>query len=312
MALLTLGDFDRGWAEYEWRWRFEPFLKANPRNLPNPWTGQDLAGKTIVLAYEQGFGDSLQFIRYAPILAERGATVVVFCPAILHAVVKTVPGVSAVYAPATAPPACDYQVNMLSIPHVMKTTVETVPNTVPYITADPEKVAAWRDRLKDDKNFKVGLCWTGNPKHFNDRLRSIPAEILSPLGKVEGVTFYSLQKQPADGPPIKFPDFPLVDHTALIEDFSDTAALMMHLDLVITVDTSVSHLAGALARPVWTLIPIGPDFRGMLARTDSPWYPTLKLYRQPTANDWETVVRQVIGDLTSRIERHKSDSGQQV
>jgi tetratricopeptide (TPR) repeat protein len=313
MALLTTGDFARGWTEYEWRWKFDQFTVANPRNLPSPWEGQDLAGKTIVLAYEQGFGDTLQFIRYAPILAARGATVAVFCPDILHPAARTVPGVSALYAPNTPPPPCDYQANLLSLPRLLNTTLDTIPNTVPYLTPNPEKLAIWSARLAPPSSnpqsaipnpqLKVGLCWTGNPKHFNDRLRSIPPSLLAPLGKVPNVTFYSLQKRAEGAPLVTLAPFPVIDHTADIHDFSDSAALIAHLDLVITVDTATAHLAGALAKPTWTLLPTGPDFRWLLDRDDTPWYPTMKLYRQPTPNDWPAVLTRVAADLTTLATR---------
>ncbi|HZZ44395.1 MAG TPA: tetratricopeptide repeat protein [Tepidisphaeraceae bacterium] len=320
MALLTIGDFDRGWTEYEWRWKFEQFLSANPRNLPSPWDGQkDLAGKTVVIAYEQGFGDSIQFIRYASILADRGATVALFCPEILHPLLRTVPGVASCHAPNTPPPPCDFQINMLSLPRVFHTTTDTVPATTPYLTPDPEKVAAWRTKMDtakptpsgvgSDPNIKslnVGLCWTGNHKHFNDRLRSVPAHLLAPLATIPSITFYSLQKRPADAPPVTQPPFPIIDLTNDIHDFSDTAALVANLDLVITVDTAAAHLAGALGKPVWTLIPIGPDFRWLLNRNDSPWYPTMTLYRQSTPNDWPSVLQRILTDLTQFAAQHTS------
>ena len=305
LAILTLGDFKRGWDEYEARWsgilKPEAHVASRPR-----WNRADPAGRTILLTTEQGLGDVIQFVRYATFVADRGAKAIVACAAELKPVVATVRGVSGVVTPNELMPSFDIYAPVASLPRIFGTTLETIPAAVPYVSADPQRMSAWRQRLAGDANVKVGLVWAGTPRHLNDRARSCRLGDFAPLAAVEGVTFYSLQKGPpaaqASDPPAGMRLIPLDDE---LRDFADTAALLECLDLLISVDTSVVHLAGALARPVWTLLAKGPDWRWMLDRTDSPWYPTMRLFRQPRLRDWPAVMEAVAGELRQFVSQRK-------
>ncbi|MEA2709815.1 MAG: hypothetical protein QOF78_2416 [Phycisphaerales bacterium] len=313
LALLTLGDLARGFADYEARWQTPSVGKyhfAQPR-----WDGGDPAGKTILLMNEQGLGDTLHFVRYAPLLAKRGATVIVACPPELQPVIETVAGISRIVTEKSVGrgdiaklgddvPPFDLYVPLSSLPGLFKTTLETIPADVPYVAADPQRVARFRDRLANDGNFKVGIVWAGTAGHINDRARSMSLAALAPLVDVAGVTFYSMQKGPpaaqASAPPARMKLIALGDE---LHDFADTAALLEALDLVISVDTSVVHLAGALARPVWTLLAAGPDWRWMRDREDSPWYPTMRLFRQTEPGAWQPVIERVAVELRALVAR---------
>jgi hypothetical protein len=262
----------------------------------------------LLLHAEQGLGDTLQFCRYAPLAAAR-ARVVLEVQAPLARLLSSLPGVSQVIARGEALPAFDAQAPLLSLPRAFGTTIETVPARVPYLAADPDQAAAWGRRLAALPGLKVGLCWAGEPRAgfpelaAIDARRSISLAALAPLAKVAGVSFVSLQKgapaaQAADPPP----PMALFDYTAELADFADTAALVENLDLVISVDTSVAHLAGAMARPVWLLNRFDTCWRWLLDRQDSPWYPTLRLFRQTTPGDWTSVIadlRQALHILAS-------------
>ena len=322
VILLLKGECKEGWKEYEWRWRTEEFSGARPAFSQPEWRGEDLAGRTILLQGEQGFGDTIQFVRYAAPLARRmrgreaptvrggppggqvlprgfaaaQARVIVSCRPELVRLLRGVEGVSEVVSRDRPLPPFDTYAPMLSLPQLLGTTLRTIPGTVPYLTADPKLVETWRGRLASRSTLHaprldVGLAWAGSPTHKNDRYRTIPLSAFAPLAGVKGVTFYSLQKGEAAAqaktPP---PGIALVDLTPEIKDFADTAALIANLDLVISADTAVVHLAGAMAKPVWTLLPLVPDWRWMLDREDSPWYPTMRLFRQPSRGDWGSVV----------------------
>jgi len=320
---LLSGDLQQGWAEFEWRWRHPAWrLVKNKRNLPVPdWMGQQsLAGKTILLQAEQGMGDTLQFCRYATLVAELGARVILEVQPPLVRVLGRTAGVSLVVPDTeTTSVQIDFYSALMSLPLALGTTLETIPNLVPYIRSEPQKADAWRDRLGPTSQLRVGLVWSGGHrpnqpelKSVNER-RNIPLQKLAPL-RMDGVTFYSLQKgQPAEaelpaltqagwsGPPI-------IDLTAELHDFSDTAALIEHLDLVISVDTSTAHLAGAMGKPVWVLNRFDTCWRWMLDRDDSPWYPTLKLYRQTTPGDWDSVVERVRDDLIGLVHARRQST----
>lgn len=300
MLYLLLGDFERGWAEYEWRWKVTEHLA--PRRFPQPlWDGSDLTGRTLLLHSEQGMGDTIQFVRYASLLAGRGARVVVLCQPELADLVATVPGVSQTVAVGDPLPDFDVHCPLLSVPFHVRTTLQTIPADAPYLAADPLRVAQWRDRLTPWANTRrVGLVWAGRPGHVNDHNRSIPLDQFAPLAGVSRVTYFSLQKGPAASQITQAPQpLGLVDFTPEIHSFTDTAAFMTHLDLVISVDTSVAHLAGALGRPVWTLLPYAPDWRWLTDREDSPWYPTMRLFRQHRWGDWANVLDRVQRELAS-------------
>jgi Tfp pilus assembly protein PilF len=301
MLLLLRGDYERGWPEYEWRWRKGDF-STPPRTFAQPlWDGSPLGDKRILLHPEQGMGDSIQFARYAPMVAERGGHVIVEAMPPLVEVMKTLRGIEQVVAYGDELPRFDVHAPLLSLPLAFRTTLETIPVKVPYLAADPLRVRGWRVRLDQQApggTLRVGLNWAGNPNHPRDSERSIPLPLLEPLARIEGVTFVSLQKgaAPVGG------DIRMLDWTADLTTFADTAALMENLDLIVTVDTSVAHLAGALARNVWTMLPRVPDWRWMLDREDSPWYPTMRLFRQTTRGDWPGVIQRVAAKLKARVE----------
>ena len=322
-VLLTGDDHARGWEEFEWRWHsVETGLAANRRGLRQPgWLGREaLTGKTILLQNEQGLGDTLQFCRYAKLVRALGARVILEVQAPLIEVLRDLEGVDQLL-PETAKkiPEVDYHCALMSLPLALGTTLETIPNQVPYIRSRPEKVAAWQTRLAPSAALRVGLVWSGGhrPAFSSGWLaherRNIALKKLAPL-RIDGVTFYSLQKgHPAEaelpaliqagwgGPPI-------IDLTAELQDFSDTAALIDNLDLVISVDTSTAHLAGAMGKPVWVLNRFDTCWRWMLDRDDSPWYPTLKLYRQTTPGDWDSVVERVRDDLIGLVHARRQST----
>jgi tetratricopeptide (TPR) repeat protein len=291
-ALLQLGDFANGWREVEWRWRW-PGFRAPRRNFSQPqWKGEPLDGKRILLHAEQGFGDAIQFVRYAPMVAKRGGRVILECHAeLLRLFSNGIEGVEQIVPFSATPPAFDVHCPLLSIPLAVGTTLATIPAEVPYLKCDPELAARWKEKIGDEQKMKVGVVWAGRPTHDNDRNRSMPAAALPPLQELKEVRFYSLQKGAPNAPPF------MTDLTADIRDFADTAALIVNLDLVISVDTSVAHLAGALGRNVWTLLPVRPEWRWLLDREDSPWYPTMKLFRQTRRGEWTDVIGRVVATL---------------
>jgi len=289
---LLLGDLKRGFAEYEWRWTYERLAPAK-RDYPQPlWRGEDIAGRTLLLYSEQGFGDTLQFCRYAPLAAARGARVVLEVEPQVERLMRSLPGVEVVLK-GSAPPAFDFHCPLMSLAHAFGTELATVPADVPYLSAPPALAAAWAARLPQDGRRKIGLCWSGNAAHLRDKERSIAFEVLAPLLGADA-TFVVVQKDVRDA------DAALVAARGdvrqvgeLLGDFADTAAMLAQLDLVITVDTSIAHLAGALGRPVWLLLPRIPDWRWLLNRDDSPWYPTARLFRQEDGAGWAPVIARV-------------------
>ena len=301
VVLLTLGDYARGWQEWEWRWRSRSLpLKPEP---PRPrWHGsEDLAGKTLLLHAEQGFGDTLQFARFAPLAARGGARVVLQAQAALKPLLAGLPGVSAVIADDEPLPACDFQCPLLSLPLALGTTLDNLPAVAPYLAADAEALARWRQRLGEPRGLRVGLVWSGRRDHKINPVRSIAPERLLPLLSVEGMTFVSLQKDVSAGDVELLRAHPeILDLGSSLRDFSDTAALLALLDLVISVDTSVAHLAGALGRPLWLLLAYAADWRWLTGREDCPWYPTARLYRQPQPGDWDRAVERVRQALVAR------------
>jgi tetratricopeptide (TPR) repeat protein len=301
LALLALGDLEGGFAEYRWRWKVDDAARFQP-GLPCPaWEGEDLGGKAILVYCEQGYGDSLQFIRYVPRLATMARRVTVLAEAPLVGLFRSLPGVEATDA-VTDAAAYDFQVAMMCLPRVFGTTLETIPGETPYLAADPAKAAAWAERLAAYDGLKVGLVWAGASRQHNpvahaiDRRRSLGLAQLAPLAGLAGVTYFSLQlgEPAAEAPPA---GMRLIDLTADLRDFGDTAALVAGLDLVITVDTAVAHLAGALARPVWVLSRFDGCWRWLNGREDSPWYPTARLYHQRAPGAWDEVVRRVAAEL---------------
>lgn len=299
-ALLLLGRYTEGLSEYEWRFQSRDFPAFRPR-WPI-WDGASPAGKTIVLVSEQGLGDTLEFIRYAQPLSELGARVIVECPAALHPILARTPGVSQWITAADAAPAADGCVPLLSMPHRMRTTLETIPAGVPYIFADDARVEAWRDEIRAYDKLRVGIAWQGNPQAPYDSERSVPLAEFAPLAALAGVQLFSLQKgEGSEQLDAVAREWNIVDFGARLDAtggaFMDTAAIMQHLDLVITSDTSMAHLAGGLGMPTWLALNLVPDWRWLLEREDSPWYPTLRLYRQRTMGDWSEVFARMAAEL---------------
>ncbi|HYO10812.1 MAG TPA: tetratricopeptide repeat-containing glycosyltransferase family protein [Tepidisphaeraceae bacterium] len=292
---LVRGDLTRGWPGYEWRWRQ---IGVRPRAFAQPqWDGSMLHGKSILLYAEQGLGDTIQFVRYATLVARERAAgrVIVECDAALASLVATIEGVSDVRVKGAALPPFDVQCPLVSLPLKFGTTIQTIPGRAPYVSVDPARAVRWREELKLSQGVRnVGLVWAGSAVHKNDRNRSMRLGDLASLATVEDVRWISLQVGPASeqlrAPP---PGLMIEEVGSRLTDFSDTAALVTELDLLISVDTSPAHVAGALGRPVWLLLPRVPDFRWLLDRADSPWYPSMRLFRQPAAGAWEPVVRAV-------------------
>jgi Flp pilus assembly protein TadD len=303
LALLALGEFKQGWPEYEWRWRRKNFRSPWPRFSRPRWNGEDLAGKTLLVHTEQGNGDAIQFVRYAPLLAARGARVVVLCQPALERLMKNVDGVAQVVASPEALPAFEAHCPMLSLPFHFDTGLESIPADVPYMEADRSLVDKWQAKAGAvTGRLRVGLVWAGSPAHENDRRRSLTLEQLAPLAGA-GATFYSLQKGAAASRSAAPPDgMELIDLTDDLRDFADTAALISCLDLVITVDTAVGHLAGAIGKPAWVLLASPSDWRWLLNREDTPWYPTLRLFRQSTPGAWTPVIERVAAALSEHVQ----------
>ncbi len=288
---LLSGDFARGWSKYEWRWRSRA-LAFRHRNFLQPlWLGADpIQGKTILLHGEQGLGDTIQFCRYAPLVAARGAQVILEVDESLRELVTGLAGVSRCVAKGDSLPEFDLHCPLLSLPLAFGTRLETIPATTPYLRAPARAVASWEARLAETNRPRIGMVWSGDARHKEDRNRSIGLRTLLPLLGVPA-TFVSLQRdvRAVDAQLLHERD-DMLHFGGDLRSFSDTAALISHLDLVITVDTSVAHLAGALHRPVWILLPFIPDWRWLLDREDSPWYPTARLFRQAASREWQGAV----------------------
>jgi tetratricopeptide (TPR) repeat protein len=303
LRLLT-GDFGRGWAKYEWRWK-SGSLALRKRDFAQPlWLGEEaIDGKTVLLHGEQGFGDAIQFCRYVPLVAARGARVIVEVAGPLQELVSGLSGATQVISRGDPLPDFDYQCPLLSLPLAFGTRLETIPSPTPYLHAPAQASEAWQARLGPKTRPRIGLVWSGNATHKNDQNRSIGLLFLSPLLDT-GATFVSLQKDVRDADAAVLREREDILHFGdALRDFSDTAALISNLDLVISVDTSVAHLAGALGKPVWVLLTCVPDWRWLLERNDSPWYPTARLFRQDDARTWDGVIACVREALFEFIER---------
>ncbi|MBF0132954.1 MAG: tetratricopeptide repeat protein [Magnetococcales bacterium] len=296
MIHLLLGDCLLGFRQYEWRWLSKDF---GSHHYGQPlWNGQPLPEATILIHCEQGFGDSIQFIRYVQHVIPLVGRVVLMCPDPLRRLFQTIPGIDVFISYFEPIPHCDCQAPLLSLPYLFGTTLETIPNAVPYLKPCPDAVARFAQRLAHVKTTKIGIAWHGNPRQKNDRNRSIDPKHLVRLLDTPGCTFISLQVDdynPGLSFFFKHPQF--IDWTREFSDFADTAALITQLDLVISVDTSVIHLTGALGCPGWVLLPAIPDWRWLLDRSDCPWYPTVHLFRQSQAKNWEGVVERVMTQL---------------
>lgn len=293
---LKQGDYPTGWKEYDTAVRAQP--KHSRSDIPGvAWTGQPLKDKTILLYEDQGYGDTIMFIRYAEMLAGRGANVFVEVRSPLKQIISRVKGVAWTYVTGTERPKYDYHASIIHLPRLCNTKLSNIPAKVPYIQAPARLIEAWREKVAPAP-LRVGLCWFGNKDQAENRRRSIPAEMLIPLGEVADVAYYSLQRQaPAEELAKIAGPLRLIDHTSQLNDFADTAALMANLDLVISVCTSITHLAGAVGRPVWTLLNRAAEWRWLHGREDTPWYPTMRLFRQPDATGWPALIARVKEEL---------------
>ncbi len=294
LSLLLQGRYQEGWQEYEWRWQKPDFTSPRRHSDVPLWDGSPLGGSTILLHAEQGFGDAIQFIRYSSMVAKRVGHVVVECHHELVQLIRSVEGVlDAVPFGSPLPPFC-CQAPLLSLPLIFGTTLQTVPHSCPYVSIPTDYRRKWSALISahSTATVRVGIAWAG--KRYPDPLRSCLLADFAPLATAPDITFYSLQlgtgSEQADVPP---PEMQLIDLTDQIQDFADTAALIEQLDLVISIDTAVAHLAGALGKPVYVLLPFAPDWRWLLERNDSPWYPTMQIFRQNQPGNWHEAITRV-------------------
>lgn len=299
MLKLLMGDYLEGWQLYEWRWRKNPSIRK-ARNYQQPlWLGeQSLQGKSLYIYREQGLGDFIQFSRYIVLAEQLGATVVLETPGSLLSMMATLTQRAVLIEMGQPVPVFDYHCPIMSLPLAFKTTLATIPDRVPYLTVDRSKTVEWRRRLGESAQLKVGLVWSGSKEHSSDHHRSFNAKTLLPLLQIPFVEFHCLQTEIREDDAAFIADIAnLKIHHSNIDDFGDTAALIEIMDVVISVDTSVAHLAGALAKKAWILLPYAPDYRWMLDRNDTPWYPTARLFRQPAIGDWDSVIFEVQNHL---------------
>jgi hypothetical protein len=311
MTLLMLGDFQHGWDEYEWRFRSRDLKQkmVDLRPAVHPiWNGETFEGKTLFIRTEQGSGDMIMCVRYAALAKERGGTVVMEVRPNVRRLVSGVKGVDRfVEWQPTIPQDADYEISLMSLPRIFSRTESGIPAAVPYLFAEPDIIDNTRTLMQSAK-LRVGLSWQGNKDFPNDKMRSMPFEKFLPILNVPGVQFYSLQRG-YGSEQLSILDDPgtVIDLTAVDDGpdaFVGTAGAMQHLDLIITTDTSIPHLAGALGRPVWVLLHKPAEWRWMLERTTSPWYPTMRLFRQPGGGDWESVIANVRVALDEVLARH--------
>jgi tetratricopeptide (TPR) repeat protein len=294
LSLLTLGEFRTGWELHEARLA-DPRTANGRRDSREPaWRGEDIAGRTILLHAEQGLGDDIQFVRYVPLVAARGATVLLQVHRGLKTLLGHVPGADAVFESHESLPPFELQCSLMSLPLALRTELDSIPAAVPYLRAEPQRIAAWREQLGPRRRMRIGIAWAGNPSHANDRNRSMPLGLLEGLLSRHDIDFHMLQIDVREADRATLARLPrLHNHIAVLCDMADTAALISLLDLVITVDTAVAHLGGALAVPTWVMLPWAADWRWMLDRSDTSWYPTMRLFRQAQMGDWRGVLAAV-------------------
>jgi hypothetical protein len=302
-AYMLLGDWAIGWAEYEWRLRDREHHQVPHRLAPRRWHGEPLAGARILIHAETGFGETLQYVRFVPMVAARGGRVVLEVQPELDRLLAGYPTTDAVMPRGASIPDCIWHCPLVSLPYVLGTELATVPAKVPYVTVPPGASQVWGTRL-GDTGLRVGLVWAGLPTRKWDRVRSLrQLSLLAPLGEIDGLTLFSLQKsadkEEAANPPA---GLKLVDLSPHLHDFADTAAAIAGLDLIITVDTSVVHLAGALGKPIWIMLAHVADWKWLIGREDSPWYPTARLFRQPALGAWDAVIEHIAGELRRLVE----------
>ncbi|MDM8535860.1 tetratricopeptide repeat-containing glycosyltransferase family protein [Desulfobacterales bacterium HSG17] len=305
---LLKGNFQQGWPEYEWRWK-RPTTPKRKIDAGKVWDGTSFAGKTLFVYEEQGMGDTLQFIRYLPLLKQLGGHVIFEVLTPMIRLVESFQGFDRLWVGMrnvdTRPvDRFDYHIPLLSLPGILNTTLKDIPAEIPYLKSDRQLVQIWKDKIDNQGQFKIGIVWAGHPSHTNDHNRSVTLSAFSSLKDIKGVKLFSLQKEKyekwTDVDPQQIFDQDLGEQ---ISDFADTAAIIENLDLVISVDTAVVHLAGAMGKNVWTLLPFSPDWRWMIDRDDSPWYPTMRLFRQPAPGDWDSVFKNVKKYLMKYLEQ---------
>jgi Flp pilus assembly protein TadD len=287
VAQLTLGQLPAGWNGFELRG------KLRHAGLPR-WSPIAPPGQQVLIHAEQGLGDTIQFVRYCEQVQQLGAHVTLECHPALIPLVKDFPGIAASVAFGSDVSFADCQIPLMSLPLALGTSLESIPTAVPYLFADPALIHTWKTKLAvSPGHLKVGLVWAGNPDHRHDRTRSIPPDLLSVLGNIENVSLFCLQQKPQSEA------FTGLQFAGIYDQhgFPDAAAIVANLDLVISVDSAIAHLVGALGKPVWNLLSFAPDWRWMLDRADTPWYPTMRLFRQPRLNDWQSVLENVVSAL---------------
>ncbi len=291
-SLLLMGEFERGWREYSYRYSLNHTYRIERKVQRPRWDGRPIPGKVLLIHDEQGYGDTFQFMRMVSwAKARSGAQVVLEVNHETHSLASRMRGFDALTLRGELPPHFDVHCEMMSLPMVMGLKMSDLPGSIPYLTPDPDRVQHWRKRLAGVKGLKVAVVWAGRPTHFNDANRSMTLTALAPLAQ-EGVTFLSIQKGPSEGdvarPP---PGMNIIGLSPEIRDFEDTAAILTVADLLISVDSSPVHLAGALARPAWVMLPFLPDWRWLMNREDTPWYPSVRLFRQPSWGNWQGLVQ---------------------
>jgi hypothetical protein len=298
LLCLTLGDYERGLEGYEWRWRGATELTSRGFAQPQ-WRGEDIAGKTVFLHAEQGFGDSIQMLRYLPLVKARAAHVVLELPDPLMPLLGPMADDVTVFNRGTPLPHFDVHCPLMSLPLAFGTRVDTVPQNIPYLRVPAERLEKWRARLPRTDKPRVGLVWSGKPSHKNDHNRSIPLTKLSSLIALPGLSFVSLQREYRDADLPVLAQMPIARIDEALNDFADTAAAMEQCDLVIAVDTAVAHLAGSLGRPLWVLLSHIQDWRWLRERADSPWYPSARLFRQARDGNWDGVIPVLTRELAA-------------
>jgi len=300
LCWLQMGDFEQGWAEYEWRFKCKE--SSIPAFRQPVWEGTPLDGRAILLYADHGLGDTLQFIRYAPLVRERGGRVILACQQSLARLGMSCPGIEQVIVEGTLLPEFEVYAPLMSLPRILGTTLDSIPAEVPYLTADESLVGQWSRELDPAGGFKIGIAWQGNPRYRRDRERSFRLAQLEPVARLADVRLFSLQKGVGTEQLGEVESrFAATDLGGRLADFMETAAVMRNLDLVITPDTSLAHLAGALGVPVWVALSFSPDWRWLADRLDSPWYPTMRLFRQRTRGDWNDVFERMASELEARI-----------
>jgi hypothetical protein len=294
LALLSKGQFAEGWKEFEWRPRgARPSSDGDSPQVD--WNGQDISRQTLLVHTEGGFGDAIHFVRLVPQLRGRAGKIILEIPPELVRLFADVAGVDTLVARGDATPHFDCRIPLQSLPRILGIDERNIPNSVPYLKPPVDRVEAFESRLPHDRIKNIGICWAGSLAEMKRRTRDLA--IFAPIAQTPGVRLFSLQKGPEanQSPPH---GMELIDYTPEFKDFADTAAFIQNMDLVVSVDTSIAHLAGALGKPVWVLIPFRADFRWLIAREDSPWYPTMRLFRQPTRGDWGSAIAHMADELS--------------